>query len=51
MDNIKIEISIVIPAYNEDKNLEDLMEKIDTTFSNSFYLNQYDKYCVFNCMP
>ena len=42
MDNIKIEISIVIPAYNEDKNLEDLMEKIDTTFSNSFYLNQYE---------
>ena len=35
-------ISIVIPAYNEAKNLEDLVKQIDNSFSKSKYSHVYE---------
>lgn len=42
MDNLKKEISILIPAYNESENIEELIQKIDKLFLNSQYSNLYE---------
>ena len=42
MDNLKKEISILIPAYNESENIEELIQKINKLFLNSQYSNLYE---------
>ena len=42
MNDNAMNISIVIPAYNEAKNLEDLVKQIDNSFSKSKYSHVYE---------
>lgn len=42
MPNESINISIIIPAYNEGENLKNLINKIHQTFENTNYKNEYE---------
>ena len=42
MSNSNIEISILIPAFNESKNLDELINTIENNFINSKYNNKYE---------
>ena len=46
MDSNKKDISIVIPAFNESQNLEDLTSQLQNVFENSEYKDVYEKEVV-----